>query len=243
MCDPDRTAGSGVKAILEEAGYAVTLAPGGVEARELLGDPDSRWDALMVDLALADGQGLELVRWVRATPATQDLPVVAMTADTEEGRLELGGELRLVDWLDKPVAAPDLEGILRRLRENRGGVPHVLHVEDDEDLRHTIAAMAGDLAAFHPAATLEQARQALAAEAYDLILLDLGLPDGSGWDLLPELNELEDAPAVVIFSAHTVGASDARRVRAALLKSRTSKAELLDTLGQLLTRSPDPQPD
>jgi CheY-like chemotaxis protein len=181
---------------------------------------------------------VKLVRWIRSTPATAELPVVAMTANMQEGRLELRGELQLVDWLDKPVAPEDLRAVLDELRALDGDLPDVLHVEDDQDLRHTVAAMAQDLATFHPAGTLDEARAALGEQRFDLVLLDLGLPDGSGWDLLPALNELDERPAVVIFSAHTVTGEDARRVEAALLKSRTTEGELLATLERLLRADP-----
>ncbi|MFO7892185.1 MAG: PAS domain S-box protein [Longimicrobiales bacterium] len=234
ICEPDQETGAAVVDVLRGAGYEPIHVTDAVAARERLADAEAPYDALILDLSLPDGEGIDLVRWVRSTPATEGLPVVAMTADMAEGRLRLGGELRLVDWLDKPVRPADLEAILGQLKIAGGGLPDVLHVEDDEDLRHTVAAVARDLATFHPAGTLDAAREALGERPFDLVLLDLGLPDGSGWDLLPDLNALDERPAVVIFSAHTVTGEDAGRVEAALLKSRTTEGELLATLDRLL---------
>ena len=239
VCEPDPETGDAVMGVLEDAGYQATLVRDAVSARERLADRPPV-DALVLDLSLPDGEGVGLVRWVRSTPSIAALPVVAMTANMREGRLELGGELRLVDWLDKPVQPKDLKAILAELETTGDGLPDVLHVEDDEDLRHTVAAVARDLATFHSAGTVAAAREALGDRAYALVLLDLALPDGSGWDLLPTLNELEERPAVVIFSAHNVSAEDAVRVEAALLKSRTSEGELVTTLERLLST---PQPE
>ncbi len=243
VCEPDPEAGQAVVDVLTRAGYAAVHESDTVAARERLADASEPCDALILDLSLPDGEGVKLVRWVRSTPATAELPVVAMTATIHDGRLELGGELRLVNWLDKPVAPEDLQAVLDELRALDGDLPHVLHVEDDEDLRHTVAAMAQDMASFHPAGTLAEARAALEERGFDLVLLDLGLPDGSGWDLLPALNETDERPAVVIFSARTVTGEDAHRVEAALLKSRTTEGELLATLERLLPREPEHQPD
>lgn len=49
--------------------------------------------------------------------------------------------------------------------------------------------------------TLEMARKLIKNHSFDLYFVDLKLPDGSGFDLVPQLNELEGDPEVVIISA------------------------------------------
>ena len=76
---------------------------------------------------------------------------------------------------------------------------------------------------------LQEARRKLAQETFDLIILDLNLPDGSGLDLLSMLPEHTSIP-VVVFSAEEVGKDVAQQVAAALVKSRTSNEKLLETI-------------
>jgi len=67
-------------------------------------------------------------------------------------------------------------------------------------------------------------------DVFDLILLDVELTDGSGLDLIRDLDEVEYMPQVVIFSANEVGSDVAQKVKAALVKSRDSRTELIDVI-------------
>lgn len=78
----------------------------------------------------------------------------------------------------------------------------VLLVEDNRSIGEAIHAHAsGDDHAVDWAQDLATARDLLAVASYDLVLLDLGLPDGRGIDLLRELRRKGEAVPVVILSA------------------------------------------
>ena len=84
----------------------------------------------------------------------------------------------------------------------------VLLVEDDRELRTTLRdALTVENYRVLTAATLHEARvllkQALAAGDVDLVLLDLGLPDGEGETLLAALREQRRAAVIVISARHT----------------------------------------
>ena len=63
-----------------------------------------------------------------------------------------------------------------------------------------------------------------------MVLLDIGLPDGSGLDLLETIERRVKPPRVVIFSAQSVTHDIAEKVNAVLVKSHTSNDELLKTI-------------
>lgn len=66
----------------------------------------------------------------------------------------------------------------------------ILIVEDDEGLNQGIAlALREEGLSFHQACTLAQARQIWQTEEIDLVILDVNLPDGSGYDLLSEIRQ------------------------------------------------------
>jgi response regulator RpfG family c-di-GMP phosphodiesterase len=78
----------------------------------------------------------------------------------------------------------------------------ILVVDDDPEVRRAVRRVLGR--AGHralEAATLAQAKIALDNTDVDLVVLDLGLPDGNGLGFLSELVEQENAPGVVIFTA------------------------------------------
>jgi len=68
-------------------------------------------------------------------------------------------------------------------------------------------------------------------------VLDLGLPDGAGLDLLPEIKSQRPTPSVVIFSGREVDAEHVDGVAAALAKSVRDEGDVVETLRELLGRS------
>ena len=163
-------------------------------------------------------------------PASQ-MPVAIITASSSDARVH-GTGLGVADWLTKPIDADRLAAALRASSPPGTARAQVLHVEDDPDLRNVVAALLSDAVDTVAAATLDQARTLLATRRFDLALVDLGLPDGSGLDLLPDLGEL-GVPAV-LFSASEVSAEIAAQVEAALVKSQTSEERLVAIVNRCL---------
>jgi DNA-binding response OmpR family regulator len=96
---------------LEQAGFAVDLAPDLAAAREHLAL--ARYDSLILDLALPDGDGMSLLRWMRAQGSKT--PVLVLTArDGPEDRVT-GLDAGADDYLIKPFHMPELIARLRAL--------------------------------------------------------------------------------------------------------------------------------
>ncbi|WP_079204319.1 response regulator [Pseudomonas sp. CC6-YY-74] len=221
-----------LRQLLSHAGYRVMLAASLEQARALLAE--HRFAAVTLDLRLPDGNGLQLIRELRNDPATEALPVLVISAACDEGRLSLNGSFQAIDWLDKPI---DRHSLLARLRQALHGLPEkprVLHIEDDADLRQVIAEQGRTLADFVSASSLTEARQLLSQGSYDLILLDLSLPDGNGLELLEELHQHHPGVPVVVLSAQDLPAERLGQVEATLAKSRTSAQHFLHLLARLL---------
>lgn len=82
----------------------------------------------------------------------------------------------------------------------------LLLVEDHEALADAIGgALRRAGFAVDDAPSLYDAREALALAPYDLVLLDIGLPDGSGMELLAELREKGGAPVMVLTARGALG--------------------------------------
>ena len=79
--------------------------------------------------------------------------------------------------------------------------------------------------------TIRNAKSLLHSQPFDLIILDLRLPDGMGTDLLPCMNcETNKAIPVVVFSAYTLDEKYAHLVKRSLVKSSVSNEELLSII-------------
>jgi len=122
----------------------------------------------------------------------------------------------------------------------------ILIVEDDFNLSETLAEQVGSGGyEATTVATLAAARDALAdpVKDFDLLLLDVGLPDGDGRTLCADLRRNGQTLPVIILSAHVEeddvvqGLEDGAD---AYMRKPFHTAELLARLNRLLPRQPDP---
>lgn len=219
--------------MLERAGYAVDSVSTGEQALTQLGR--HRYAALTLDLILPDMPGQELIRRLRQQPATAALPVVVISAIAAAAQAEPGAPAKGVEWLDKPIDQACLHATLNRvLAPGQHGHPRVLHVEDDRDLHEVVRAMAGGRFDFELATTLREARARVALERFDVVILDLGLPNESGWDLLPEIRAHQPDTRVVVLTGGEMSGDNASLVDAVLNKSMVSPRQLLDAIDSRL---------
>ena len=235
ICEDDEDIALLLRMMLDQGGFDSDIATTATEAATRLETPDA-YVALTLDIALPDKTGLDLFRDLRAAPATQALPVIFVSAEADKGRKELNGAaIGVVDWLQKPIDAQRLLQAIRlaaRKSPDTGAV--VLHIEDDLDLVHVVSGIIQPVARVEAAHSLAEARAKLASGThYDLVLLDLGLPDGDGSELLPLIPK--DLP-VLIFSAYEVPEELARQVASALTKSRTSNEALFRSITAIIDK-------
>ncbi len=233
VVEDDESVASLLALMLKRAGYQTDIASTGEQALQMASS--GRYAALTLDLMLPDMDGLSVLQQLRNSEITEHLPVVVVSAKVEEGRLAINGDFPAVDWLAKPIdEARLLSSVQKALPGSNGYRPRVLHVEDDAELHQLIRMMGDEVADFDVAHNLEEARAMLGLEQYAVVILDLALPDGSGWELLSQLRYLPSPPQVIILSATELNEVEAGRVEAAFVKSRTSQQELLKTLTRLV---------
>ena len=80
---------------------------------------------------------------------------------------------------------------------------HIFLLEDDETLGRGIAmALTGTDTSVTCHSTLTLARETLAEEHFDLLILDINLPDGSGLDLLRQVRSEGDTTPVILLTAN-----------------------------------------
>lgn len=105
----------------------------------------------------------------------------------------------------------------------------LLHVEDDPDFRSYVRLILADTADIDQAETLEQAQGLISQNDYDLILLDLTLPDGSGMAIISDFRSNHPEIPIVIFSSHNVTPS-IDNVSKVFQKGHFSERSLVDAI-------------
>ena len=125
------------------------------------------------------------------------------------------------------------------LREDPRTQTRVMLVDDHADFRRLMTAMLGrepDLEVVAQAGSLAEARDHAAAAKYDVVVLDLGLPDGNGADLIGDVREFNAGAAVLILSASLHPANLARATEAGadeILDKLSTPGEIVGTIRRL----------
>lgn len=215
--------------MLSRAGYTVDCAATAAEALNHLGE--TTYAAMTLDLLLPDMNGQALIRQLRQRPATAVLPIVVISAAADSARQAWDTDANRMEWLAKPIDQSCLlAGLDRLLAPGQHGHPRVLHVEDDRELHEEVRSMAGGRFNFELVTTLREARARVALERFDVVILDIGLPNESGWDLLPEIRSQQPGTRVVVLTGGGITEADSLRVDAVLQKSQMSSQQLLDAI-------------
>src|SRR5690606_37024007 len=145
---------------------------------------------------------------------TRHIPVHVVSAhDHAHTALSLGA----VGYLVKPVQRDELARVLETLAVKlTGSTRRVLIVEDDPVQRDAVAALlaSGDVETVG-VGTANECLSRLRDEKFDCMLLDLTLPDTSGYELLTTLSADENIsfPPVLVYTGHELSASDEQRLR------------------------------
>lgn len=98
---------------LQRAGYRVTSARDGVEALEQI--EQERPDLVLLDINMPRMDGIEMLRRLRADPETAALPVVLLTAKTQDEDILEGKRSGADYYLPKPFSPVDLLAVLREV--------------------------------------------------------------------------------------------------------------------------------
>jgi PAS domain S-box-containing protein len=234
LCEDDPDAAAVMAGRLKGAGFTTDIAYTAQEA--VKGAATRTYAAILVDLQLPDSDGISLIKNLRAQPRYHNTPIVVVSADPKRGRDDKrSSTLNVLDWLQKPVDTERLLHVLNRpiVRDNYVR-PRILHLDDDRDVLRLVAQALGSSAEVVSVETIDEARHMLDTHHFDLAVLDVGLAEGFGLDLIPDLTGADGRPIpVVVFSAQD-SPEVAARVLAVLSKSRASIDNLVTTLRRLV---------
>ena len=165
--------------------------------------------AILLDMHLPDGTGFEMLEQLRKSAETQDIPVVVMSGS--EPAVGKFNQPVVVDYLKKPFKEADLLLSLgRALKYRPKRHARALIAEDDEATQQVLKDQLERIGVdCQIAASGEKAVELLFTEKFDLLVLDLGLPDVSGTAVIDLLKKegMGDIPLLV----YTAQAPERRR--------------------------------
>jgi Signal transduction histidine kinase len=217
--------------LVHELDFDCLLADTGAEALQ----PAQRFQpaGILLDMSLPDQSGLSVLEQLKRDPATRHIPVhVVSLHDRVQTALELGA----IGYAVKPVDRSQLAGVIRRIEERLDRRrARVLVVEDDASLRDSIRALLGATQAeITTSGTVADALDQLSSHTYDCVVMDLALPDGSGYDLLEAMSRSTEYsfPPVIVYTGRSLTPGEEQQLRrysrSIIIKGARSPERLLD---------------
>ncbi|MHA7835294.1 MAG: response regulator, partial [Algiphilus sp.] len=243
IVEDDRNFARILAEMARDRGYSVLSATRGREALEQARQHQPQ--GIVLDVGLPDMDGYAVAERLRQDPATAAIPLHFISAEDDPGAAVRGNA---IGFLRKPVSREELDQVLSRLL---GVVTprQILLVDDDAATRRAVA----QLFAGQPGVSLSHAESgaeaisALREEGpYDCVILDLGLPDISGFDVLDAIERSAHPPPVIVYSGRELSDDETRRLRghadSIVIKGVEASERLLEQVQTFLRSVPGTPP-
>lgn len=225
--------------LCHEKGLKCLTTPLGEEGLELAEKHLPK--AIILDIKLPGIDGWTVLETIKENPIIRHIPVHIMSAD--EPTLD-AFKKGAIGYLKKPINKIDLDAAFHKLTDLFSkAVKNLLVVEDNESLRKSIIKLIGngDVRS-EGVATGKQAIQALKSTPFDCMILDLGLPDMTGFELLKKLEAQKDLtiPPVIVYTGRELTREEDLQLRkyseSIIIKGVRSEERLLDEASLFLHR-------
>jgi CheY-like chemotaxis protein/signal transduction histidine kinase/HAMP domain-containing protein len=222
-----------------DKGFKVLVAMRGAEALALAREYHPT--AVTLDVFLPDMLGWTVLNHLKQDPTTRHIPVQMLTLDEDRHHGLARGAFAFVT---KPTTPEELEGALSRIKEYAAPRrKRLLIVEDNPAEQFTIRELLGhDDIDVSVVSTGKEALETVKDREFDCMVLDLRLPDMSGFEILETMRdtpELTDLPVVVFTGKELSPDEDARLhtlARSVVVKGVESPERLLDETALFLHR-------
>jgi CheY-like chemotaxis protein/signal transduction histidine kinase/CHASE3 domain sensor protein len=189
--------------------------------------------AILMDVNLPDHSGLGVLDRLKRDPRTRHIPVhMISVSDYKREALELGA----IGYALKPAKREELVEALRLLEAKFSqSARRVLIVEDDARQRESVRQLLSNSdVQITAVASAGEALAHLKDTTFDCMVVDLNLPDLSGYDLLEKMSQQEDVafPPVIIYTGRALDREEEQRLRryskSIIIKDARSPERLLD---------------
>jgi len=225
--------------LARDEGFKVLVAHRGADALALARAHHPT--AISLDIFLPDMLGWTVLSQLKQDPTTRHIPVQIVTLDEDRHHGLARGAFSFVQ---KPTTPEELENAFARIKGYaKSRRKRLLLVEDDEAERNSVAELLGsDDIEIMAADTGERALLQMRDNAIDCVVLDLKLPDMSGFEVLERIRDdasLCEIP-VVVFTGRELSPDEEARLhtmaRSVVVKGVESPERLLDETALFLHR-------
>ena len=248
VIEDDETFSAILRDLAREMGFKALVAGTAREALDLA--HQYMPSAIVLDVGLPDQSGLSVLDRLKRDVKTRHIPIHIVSADDYS---ETAFSLGAVGYMLKPVKRDRLVDVLQNLEARLSrGVRRVLIVEDNDVQREAVEK----LLTSHDVETVSAGTAAdclalLREQTFDCMVLDISLPDASGYSLLETISQdsAHSFPPVIVYTGRVLSTDEEQRLRryskSIIIKGAKSPERLLDEvtlfLHQVVSELPDEQ--
>lgn len=247
IIEDDQTFAAMLAGLAEEAGFDSVITPSGRAALALAKEHQPA--AITLDIGLPDMAGWVVLDVLKHDLATRHIPVNVISGCDDDGR---GRRMGAIHTLNKPVEVSTLRSMFAATADFlKPGPRRVLVAEDDAKQRQVVKHLieSDDIAITCVGTGQEVLTELAGSTPYDCLVLDLGLPDMDGIDLIERIkDQVEDfSLPVIVHTGRELTAVETERLEqlaaAIVLKNAKSPERLLDETALFLHRVAGDMPD
>jgi len=203
--------------------------------------------AVVLDLNLPRISGWQVLESIKENSKTRHIPVHIMSGDDMTIEAFQKGA---IGYLTKPATKEDLDKAFANIQDVlTKKIKDLLVVEDNKKLSYSIQKLLGN-SDLHSkvVASGEEAIKEIESKKYDCMILDLGLPDMTGFELLKLLDKKKlNTPPVIVYTGKELSKQEemelSKYAKSIIIKGVKSEDRLLDEASLFLHRMVDSLPE
>ena len=193
---------------------------------------------IMLDLTLPDMDGIDVLKELKSNNHSRHIPVhVISSKDKNSQTLELGA----IGYLQKPVYDGDINDVLTHIDSfKQKKIKDLLIVEDDKVHREALIELVGVDVNIKGVRTASEAINEVKKEIYDTVVVDLGLIDGSGYEVCEYIKNSHPQLPIIIYTGRDLSNEDKIKLQSysnsIIIKTAHSNERILNEINLFLHR-------
>jgi CheY-like chemotaxis protein len=237
IVEDDRDFAQWLLDVARQNGFKAVVTPRGKSALELVREFSPA--AITLDLRLPDVDGWQILNRLKSDLTTRHIPVFVISAQEEPQNVLKQGALR---FFTKPIDETQISQIFETAREmGETKAKNLLVIEDDQTQRDGIRELIGNESArLIEAPDGQTALEKLRNERVDCVVLDLMLPDMSGFDLIDKIRDENEHLPIIVYTAKDLSQEEEEKLnrvaQTTIVKTVRSPERLFDQTALWLHR-------
>lgn len=214
VIDDDLFSRNLLAAVLEENGYTAEAVEDGNHGLEIMLEKEV--DLVLLDLIMPHMDGFEVLRRMKSKKTLMHIPVIVMSGEMDPASIIQCMEIGAVDYLTKPCHPELLNTCIKNVlqgdpcgekavhaKNRKNGSPGMMLVVDDDAMYRTLLTVSLEERGYivDQAENGKQAWDMICSTAYDLVFLDLVMPEMNGFEVLEHIksdSKTDHIPVIVV---------------------------------------------